>query len=203
MSKNNIAAPVRRGLNVRSATITLTTLAVLIAAEVVLNLLEIHTGTIKINLAFIPVVVAAYLYGSAGGIVIYGLGDIIGCIVHPVGAWYPPITLTYALIGGIFGLFLHRSRKIVPTVSAVVINQGIVSMLITSLWIALLMYKPDSGQFFAYYFTAIIPMRVVPMLIMAGIQIITIPLILKAIDRIGITDRLSPLIKTQNSPVKN
>ena len=183
MSENNTAA--HRKLNVRSATITLTTLAVLIAAEVILNILEIHTGTIKINLSFIPVAVAAYLYGAFGGMAIYGLGDILGCIVHPVGAWYPPITLTYALIGGIFGLFLHHNRKVVSTVLAVLINQAVVSLFITSLWIALLMYKPDSGHFFSYYLTAVIPMRIVPMLVMAAIQMILIPLILKAIDRIG------------------
>lgn len=174
----------RRSFNIRSATVTLTTLAVLIAAEVVLNLLEIHTSVLKINLAFVPVVIAAYLYGAFGGMVIYGLGDLLGCIVHPVGAWYPPITLTCALMGGIFGLFLHRSRKIVPSVAAVILNQGIVSLFINSLWITLLMYKPDNGQFFAYYFTGILPMRTVNVLIMTAVQLVLTPLILKAVDRI-------------------
>lgn len=184
MSEHSTVASRRNGLNIRSATITLTTLAVLIAAEVVLNLLEIHTGAIKINLAFVPVVVAAYLYGAWGGIAIYGLGDLLGCIVHPVGAWYPPITITYALIGGIFGLLLHRNSKVLPAVIAVLINQGIVSLFITSLWIALLMYQPDNGSFFAYYFTGILPMRIVSILILCAIQLVMTPLILKAAQRI-------------------
>ena len=184
MDRNQSVSTAHRSLNIRSTTITLTTLAVLIAAEVVLNLLEIHTGAIKINLAFIPVVIAAYWYGAFGSMAVYCLGDILGCIVHPVGAWYPPITITYALIGGIFGLLLHHNRQILRTSLAVIINQGIVSLFITSLWIALLMYQPDNGQFAAYYFTGILPMRIVSILIMTAVQLIMTPLILKAIDRI-------------------
>ncbi len=179
-------------LNIRNSTVVLTTFAVLMAAEVVLNLLEIHTGTIKINLAFIPVVVAAHLYGAFGGIAVYGLGDILGCIVHPVGAWYPPITLTYALIGGIYGLFLKNSKSIVRSSIAVIINQWIVSLFITSLWISLLMYKPDGEGFFSFYITIITTMRLLPAAIMTAIQLVIIPVTLKALDRTGFAKKLVP-----------
>ncbi len=179
--------------NIRKTTIVLTTFAVLMAAEVVLNILEIHTGTIKINLSFIPVIIAAYLYGAFGGIAVYGLGDILGCIVHPVGAWYPPITITYALIGGIYGLLLRNSKSIFKTVTAVIINQWIVSLFITSLWIAILMYKPDGDNFIGYYFIVIGTMRVLPAAIMTAIQLIIIPVTLKALDRTGFTKKLAPI----------
>ena len=73
--------------------------------------------------------------------------------------------------------------------AAVILNQGIVSLFINSLWITLLMYKPDNGQFFAYYFTGILPMRTVNVLIMTAVQLVLTPLILKAVDRI-------PFLKT-------
>lgn len=186
-------------LNIRSSTVVLTTFAVLMAAEVVLNLLEIHTGTIKINLAFIPVVIASYLYGAFGGIAVYGLGDIIGCIVHPVGAWYPPITITYALIGGIYGLFLKNSKSIVKSAAAVIINQWIVSLFITSLWISILMYKPDGENFFSFYLTIITTMRLLPAGIMTAIQLIIIPVTLKALDRTGFTKKLVPFGQTDKN----
>ena len=84
-------------MNIKTSVQTLAVMAVLMAAQAVLGMLEIHTATIKISLSFIPVVIAARLYGGAGGALVAGLGDIIGCIVHPVVAWFPPITLTYAL----------------------------------------------------------------------------------------------------------
>ena len=179
-------------MNIRSGTVVLTAFAVLMAAEVVLNLLEIHTGAIKINLAFIPVAVAAYLYGAFGGIAVYGLGDILGCIIHPVGAWYPPITITYALMGGIYGLFLKNSKSIVKASLAVIINQWIVSLFITSLWISLLMYKPDGDSFFSFYLTVIATMRLLPAAIMTAIQLIIIPVTLKALDRTGFAKKLVP-----------
>ena len=179
-------------MNIRKSTVVLTTFAVLMAAEVVLNLLEIHTGTIKINLAFIPVAVAAYLYGAFGGIAVYGLGDILGCLIHPVGAWYPPITITYALMGGIYGLLLKNSKSIVKTAFAVVINQWIVSLFITSLWISLLMYKPGTDGFFSYYITVIATMRLLPAAIMTALQLIIIPVTLRALEKTGFAKRLVP-----------
>ncbi len=189
----------RNKSNLRTATTSMTTLAILMAAEVVLNLLEIHTASIKINLAFIPVVIAAYLFGSAGSIVVYGLGDIVGCIVHPVGAWYPPITITYALIGAVFGLLLKNNSSIIKTVIAVVINQFVISLFITTLWISLLSYNTNDTMFMEFYFTKVV-LRLWQIGIMTAVQIVIIPPVLKSIERIPFVRSLSPYSSGQIAP---
>lgn len=194
----------QRQENLNPATVTLTTLAILIAAEIVLNLLEIHTGTIRINFGFLPVVVASYLFGAAGGITVYGLGDIVGCIVHPVGNWYPPITITYALMGAIFGLLLRQNRKFFPIVTSVVINQFIVSLFIMTLWISLLSFNINvNPRFFEFYLTTV-GLRLIQTGIMTAAQIILIPPTLKAIDRIPVLKKLPtmPLLSQKQKQIK-
>ena len=170
-------------MNIKTSVQTLAVMAVLMAAQAVLGMLEIHTATIKISLSFIPVVIAARLYGGAGGALVAGLGDIIGCIVHPVGAWFPPITLTYALSGLIYGLFLKKHTDIWFVILSVGITQFIISLFITTIWIAYLSYNANDGMFIEFYFTRV-GMRIWQTVIMSAIQIALIPPMLKAMDKV-------------------
>lgn len=187
--------------NIKSSAVVISVLAILIAAEAVLGLLEIHTAVIKISLSFIPVVIAARLYGAAGGAIVAGFGDIVSCIIHPVGAWYPPITLTYALTGAIFGLFLHKSRSFPRVLLSVCITQLIVSLFINTIWISLLMYNTQDSMFIEFYFTKV-GIRLGQVAIMAAIQIAVIPPMLKAMERISFFRRLVPAsgIRLQKKP---
>ena len=170
-------------MNIKTSVQTLAVMAVLMAAQAVLGMLEIHTATIKISLSFIPVVIAARLYGGAGGALVAGLGDIIGCIVHPVGAWFPPITLTYALSGLIYGLFLKKHTDIWFVILSLGITQFIISLFITTIWIAYLSYNANDGMFIEFYFTRV-GMRIWQTVIMSAIQIALIPPMLKLMGRI-------------------
>ena len=187
--------PVKKGgkANINSSTLSLTTLGILIAAEVVLTILEIHTGFIKINFAFIPVAVSAYLFGALGGVVVYGIGDIVGCIVHPVGAWYPPITLTYLLMGAVFGLFLKRKRGIVRIISSAAINQLLVSLFVTTLWISILQFGSSENPSFPDFYFTMVAARLVPAAIIAAAEMLILPPVLKAVDRIPLTRSIPPL----------
>ncbi len=172
----------QKRMNVKSSVQTIALIAVLMAAQAVLGLLEIHTATIKISLSFIPVVIAARLYGGIGGALVAGFGDIIGCIIHPVGAWFPPITITYAVSGLIYGLFLKKGTEIWRVLVSVGITQMIISLFITTVWIAYLSY-PNDGMFVEFYFTRV-AMRVWQVLIMSVVQVIVIPPMLKAMDKV-------------------
>ena len=153
------------------------------AAQAVLGMLEIHTATIKISLSFIPVVIAARLYGGIGGALVAGFGDIIGCIIHPVGAWFPPITLTYAFSGLVYGLFLKKRTNIWSVVLSVGITQFIISLFITTIWIAYLSYNADDGMFVEFYFTRVV-MRIWQIVIMSAVQIAVIPPMLKLMGKV-------------------
>ncbi len=172
----------QKRMNVKSSVQTIALIAVLMAAQAVLGLLEIHTATIKISLSFIPVVIAARLYGGIGGALVAGFGDIIGCIIHPVGAWFPPITITYAVSGLIYGLFLKKGTELWRVLVSVGITQMIISLFVTTVWIACLSYTND-GMFVEFYFTRV-AMRVWQVLIMSVVQVIVIPPMLKAMDKV-------------------
>ena len=172
-------------MNIKTSVHTIAIIAVLMAVQAVLGLLEIHTATIKISLSFIPVVIAARFYGGIGGALVAGFGDIIGCIIHPVGAWFPPITITYAISGFIYGLFLKKGTEIWRVLVSVGITQLIISLFVTTIWIAYLSY-PNDGMFMEFYFTRVV-MRIWQVLIMSAVQITIIPAMFKLIDRMKFT----------------
>ena len=172
-------------MNIKTSVHTIAIIAVLMAVQAVLGLLEIHTATIKISLSFIPVVIAARFYGGIGGALVAGFGDIIGCIIHPVGAWFPPITITYAISGFIYGLFLKKGTEIWRVLVSVGITQLIISLFVTTIWIAYLSY-PNDGMFMEFYFTRV-AMRIWQVLIMSAVQITIIPAMFKLIDRMKFT----------------
>ena len=164
----------------------LTVLALLMAAQVVLGMLEVfHNDTVKLTLSFIPVVMAARLYGGTGGAVVAGFGDIISYLIHPVGAWVPQITLTYALIGVIYGWFLHKKTGMVRIVLSVVVTQCVISLFVTSLWLTMLSIT-EGTPFVEFYWTKV-GMRILQCVVMSVVQIIVIPPMLRLMDRVGNT----------------
>ena len=87
----------------------LTVSALLIALDVVFSrVLAINTPLMKIGLGFAAVAVSAMLYGPAWAALTAALGDLIGALLFPTGAYFPGFTLTAALTGLLFGLFLYR-----------------------------------------------------------------------------------------------
>lgn len=76
------------------------TCAALIAAAIVLSrFLSINAWNLKIGFTFVPVFIAAYLYGPIGGAVVGGIADFIGAILFPIGAYFPGFTLTCVITG--------------------------------------------------------------------------------------------------------
>lgn len=119
-------------------------LGVLIAMQVVLaRFLVIPVGDMmRFSTSFIPVVIAARLFGPLGGMAVYGLGDLVGAIVFPTGgAFFPGYTVTAAVVGLIFGIFLKpvkgeqtRLQLSIRVVLSVLCTQLIGSFLMNSFW---------------------------------------------------------------------
>ncbi|MCM1545113.1 MAG: folate family ECF transporter S component [Ruminococcus sp.] len=111
--------------------------ALLIALQVILSrFLSISLWNLKIGFSFIPVVIAARLFGPLGAMAVYGIGDIIGAVLLPTGPYFPGYTLSAVLSGLIFGLFLWKKSSPVRITLAVVLNQLISSFLLNSFWIS-------------------------------------------------------------------
>ena len=126
----------------------LVTLALLIAMEVILNrFLSINAWNIKIGFSFLPVVIAAMLFGPVHAAIVGGLGDLIGAILFPIGAYFPGFTLTAVLMGLVWGFFLHKKVTIPNILISAGINQFILGLCLNTYWISVLYGSPYGPLF--------------------------------------------------------
>lgn len=144
----------------------ITYIAVLTALEVVLSrFLSINAWNLKIGFNFVPIVLAAMLMGPVAAGITAALGDLIGALLFPIGAYFPGFTVTAFFTGVVFGLFLYKKRSYVRTLAAVVINQLVFSLLINSLWISILYGSP---------YLPLLSTRLIQCAILAPVQFIVI-----------------------------
>lgn len=167
----------KRQENIKDATVKLAIFAILIALQVVISqFLTIHTEILKITLSFIPVVIAGRLYGALGAGLIAGIGDILQAFIFPVGAWFPPITLTSVAVGIVFGLFLKKSDSFLSVLISVLITELFFSMFITPIWLYML-------QGTDYWLLVV--SRLPQIIVMTTVKLVLIPPVLKLTNKIG------------------
>jgi len=165
----------REAIMKKENVLRLTNLAFLTALEIVLaRFLSISAWNIKIGFDFIPIVIAAILYGPIAGGIVGASGDFIGAVLFPIGPYFPGFTLTAFCVGVIYGLFLHRRQTIKRIVCTILINQLILSLLVNTLWISIL---------YNVSFHVLLPVRLVQCAVLIPIQIILIGLVAKSLIR--------------------
>lgn len=173
----------RRQENIKTTTIKVAVFAILIALQVVIaQFLTIHTEILKISLSFIPMVIAGRMFGFIGAGLIAGIGDVLQAFLFPVGAWFPPITITTVLIGMVFGLFFKNGTNFARVLIAVLITELVFSMFITPIWLTML-------QGVGYWF--IVFSRLPQIAVMIAVKLLLIPPVLKMTERIGFIKKLA------------
>lgn len=138
-------------------------LSFLVTLQVVLERLGgINVLEMKIGFGFLPIVMAAVLYGPVGGAVVAGMGDLLGSLLFPTGAYMPCFTLTAVLVGLELGFFLHKKRSTVRVAIATVLHQLVLVWFLNTYWIVL---------FFTHKaYTAQLVMRLPQLLIMTVVE---------------------------------
>ena len=155
----------------------LTTLAMLIAIEVILSrFLSINAWNIKIGFGFVPVLIAAILYGPLAGGFVGALSDFIGAVLFPIGTYFPGFTLTSFLTGFVFGLFLNKKQGWLQGLAAVGINQFILGLFLNTFWISVLYGSP---------YVPLLATRVFQSILLSVVQLICIQLIVPILNRYG------------------
>ena len=87
----------------------LTTSSILVALGVVLSFFRIPISAVtEITLTGLPIAAGEYLFGPWVGMLIGALIDVCGFFIAPKGPFFPGFTISTALIGMIYGLFLYR-----------------------------------------------------------------------------------------------
>ena len=126
-----------------SATKKLTLTAMLTALEIVLSrFLSISAWNMKIGFAFVPVALAALLFGPLWAGAVGALGDFLGALLFPIGSYFPGFTLTAFLMGLCYGVFLYSKQSFPRILLAVAIHQFVLSLLLNTLWISILYGSP-------------------------------------------------------------
>ncbi|MBQ8934158.1 MAG: folate family ECF transporter S component [Lachnospiraceae bacterium] len=157
-------------------------LGVLVAAEIVLSrFLSINAWNIKIGFNFVPIVIAAMLFGPLPAAAVAAMGDFLGAVLFPIGPYFPGFTLTAFCTGLVFGLFLHEKRTPGRVLAAVAINQLVFSLLLNSLWISILYGSP---------FLPLLSTRIIQCAVLAPVQFVMIV----AINRVLSQTRLMSIM---------
>ena len=138
----------------------------LIALHVVLSrFCSINAWNLKIGFAIVPIFIAAYFYGPVYAGIVGALGDFLGAILFPIGAYFPGFTMTCFLTGVLLGLLLHKKRNIPRILCAVLINELILSLLVNTLWISILYGSP---------FVPLLATRIVQCGIMVPVEVVVL-----------------------------
>ena len=128
-------------------------LALIAAISVIMNTLTLTVpgSGIAISFTYIPNFLAGFFFGPAAGFIVGVIGDVLGCIIWPKGAWLPLLTLSAGLMGAIPGLvrYLPLSEKwlivIAFVATYVVCSAGINTF---TLWHA---YAASKKTFWVYF----------------------------------------------------
>ena len=123
--------------------------AMLIAFDVIFTrVLALNMPLTKISLGFAAVMVCGMLYGPGWAAVCAGLGDLVGSLLFPTGAYFPGFTVTAAIGGAILGAALYNRRlKLSGCILTAFVNGLVVSLILNTTMISLV-FGPPLGPLF-------------------------------------------------------
>lgn len=61
--------------------------------------------SLSVNISFVPIFLAGFLYGPVWGALVGGVQDLVCCLLVPLGAFIPGITLSTMIAGALGGFF--------------------------------------------------------------------------------------------------
>lgn len=123
--------------------------AMLIAFDVIFTrVLALNMPLTKISLGFAAVMVCGMLYGPGWAALCAGLGDLVGSLLFPTGAYFPGFTVTAAIGGAILGAALYKKRlKLSGCILTALVNGLVVSLILNTTMISLV-FGPPLGPLF-------------------------------------------------------
>ena len=162
-------------MKIKHNTRMLVHLSILLTIEIVLSrFFSISTPIVKISFAFVPLALCGILYGPVWAGVLGGLADLLGANLFPVGMYFPGFTLSGALSGVVYGLFLYKRRCPLGNIAVLVFLQRIVIGLgLSTYWLTFLTDVP---------FTVLFTTRILQAIILIPLQIVVLRAITEKIS---------------------
>lgn len=158
-----------------SNTLRLITIALLIALEIILTrFFSVTFPMVRIGFGFIPIAIAAIMFGPMWAGITYAIADFIGMMLFPIGGGYfPGFTLSFFLVGIIYGFVLYghavtfKRAMLASALAAILVH-----LLLTTFWLSLLL--GDS-------YITLLPIRIVKCAVMIPIEGVLIPLVYNSV----------------------
>ncbi|MCH3913775.1 MAG: folate family ECF transporter S component [Acidaminococcaceae bacterium] len=162
-------------MKIKHNTRMLVHLSILLTIEIVLSrFFSISTPIVKISFAFVPLALCGILYGPVWAGVLGGLADLLGANLFPVGMYFPGFTLSGALSGVVYGLFLYKRHCPLGNIAVLVFLQRIVIGLgLSTYWLTFLTDVP---------FTVLFTTRILQAIILIPLQIVVLRAITEKIS---------------------
>lgn len=147
--------------------------AMLLALSIILNrFISIKTEVLVISFTFVSTMMSGIWLGPKYSTIIALLADLMGALLFPFGPYFPGFTVSSAISGFIYGIFLYNKgnemsnkKLLIMLAISSVLQLVLVNIFITSLWIKILYGKA---------YLAVLTSRVVTQIIMIPIHIVTI-----------------------------
>lgn len=142
--------------------------------------LSIKTSFLVISFSFIPIMLCSIYLGPKYSLVVAALGDLIGALIFPFGAYFPGFTITAGLMGFIYGIFLYKNpnKKIK---NKTFIFKLVLSSLIVLIGVKVIMESAFLNIMYGKAYIAVVLTRITTQVIALPIQVVTIYLLEKAL----------------------
>ncbi len=172
--------------------------ALLTSLGVVLDRLSMLAPALKVGFGFVPVVVAAVLYGPVVAAIVYGLSDLIAALVFPIGPYFPGFTVCAALMGAVYGIFLHKRNEssafplevgikwsritFLGNILPPTVINSMIGLFINTIWVSVLY---DSKTYWGFFLT-----RIFQYALLIPLNLALIPILIRLCEKLSrLTDR--------------
>ena len=137
---------------------SLVAIAMLLAIRIIVGIFANSTmalfgNMVKLSINFLPISVAAAMFGPIAAGLVGGLGDILSFFINPAsgGAYFPGFTLNGILTGLILGIFLYKNNVNIKSVLiSWTINAVFIEIFLSGYWLYFI-YGTGSGDTFWVY----------------------------------------------------
>ena len=151
--------------------------AMLLAISVIFGFFKIPLSQAsEIRLQFLPVAVEGMLFGPLYGGILGGLSDILCYIVRPTGPFFPGFTFSAVIQGVIYGVLLKKDQTIGRILIAQTLDTVVVSLILTSLWLALL---------YGNAFIPLIGSRIIKVIIMYPVNTVLLTAVTRPVNSLS------------------
>ena len=157
---------------------TLTTVGLFLAIQMVLSsygTIQVN-DSLKISLAHLALAPTAMLFGPVAAAIQGAMSDILAFLLKPTGPYFPGFTISAALGGVIYGLFLFESdRKLWQIVLARAVIMVLVNIMLNTLFLTML-YGPSQA--------ALLPVRALKNAMQFPIDCLLLTAVCRTVQRI-------------------